>query len=71
VGIRTLEILVDKKQRRIEELEQAIRDAESWVQCGEGVRLIYYYRDWLTESTAQRSKKVIEEVLQRDQATKV
>jgi hypothetical protein len=30
-------------EQRIQKLEQAIRDANSWLRAGEGVDLLYYY----------------------------
>jgi hypothetical protein len=47
-------------RKRIKELERAIRAANSWVQCNEGVRLIYYYEDWMDE---QREFDIIKELI--------
>lgn len=38
-------LVAERKDRRIAELERAIRHAEEWIQVGEGVSLAYYMQE--------------------------
>lgn len=35
--------------QRVKELEQAIKDSNSWIKSGEGVDLLYYYEEYFDE----------------------
>jgi hypothetical protein len=48
-------------EQRIQKLEQAIRDANSWLKAGESVDLLYYYHSSYEES---ESRDIIASLIQ-------
>jgi len=58
LATRGYEIQIKDQQDRIAELEQAIKDADEWLESGEGVSLCYY----AFSNANPKSIKIIKEI---------